>query len=149
MVKDELEELKEIKDGIAELANIFNPQLTAEDREMGITSVDPGSSRAEVILGYITIRGKRAQITLKAETDEGEWLAELKCEFCEATAKGTRNKLMERGWSRVEISDKGWDNGQVFVTNRMVSACPKHKKELKEKMFQSWKSSKEDIEQTR
>lgn len=76
MNKNELEELREIKDGITELVDIFNPQLTTKDREMSITSVDPGSSSAETILGYITVRRKRTQITLKAETDEAEWISD-------------------------------------------------------------------------
>lgn len=140
MAKNELEELREIKDGIAELVDIFNPQLTAKDREMGfITSVDPGSSRAETILGYLTIRGKRAQITLKAETDQVAWIAELKCDYCEATAKGTRDELTERGWARVEILDK---------ERKTITACPEHQKEIKDKMVQSWKNSRENIEQT-
>lgn len=56
----DLEELREIKDGITELVDNLGMCCTA----------------SEAILGYLEINGKKTQITLKAETDKSEWIGD-------------------------------------------------------------------------
>lgn len=58
---NKLEDLREIKDGITELVDNFKYNV---------------HTSSETILGYLTINGKRAQITLKAETDNSEWISD-------------------------------------------------------------------------
>ncbi len=58
--KNCLDELREIKDGITEVVDNLGMCCTA----------------SEVILGYLSIDGKQTQITLKAETDEDEWISD-------------------------------------------------------------------------
>ena len=56
----QIEELREMKDGLAELADTLNMCCTS----------------AETIIGYLMINGKNTQITLKAETDQDEWISD-------------------------------------------------------------------------
>ena len=55
------DELREVSDGISEIVDNL---------------VMPGVTASEAILGYLIIKGERAQITLKAETDEDEWIGD-------------------------------------------------------------------------
>jgi len=59
------------------------------------------------------------------------------CNFCPATAYGTRDKLIDKLWARAVIS------APVRMT---ITACPLHHEELKKKMIESlgpkWKNKK-------
>lgn len=59
------------------------------------------------------------------------------CDFCFATANGTRDELMDKGWARAVIY------APVRVT---LTACPLHHEELKTKMIEvlgpKWKDKK-------
>jgi hypothetical protein len=51
----------------------------------------------------------------------------VKCNFCEATAKGTQAELMDKGWSRAV----------VFAPVRTtITACPLHKEEAAKKLIE-------------
>lgn len=51
----------------------------------------------------------------------------VKCNFCEATAKGTKDKLMNEGWSRVVI---------FTPVRKTITSCPLHQKEAAEKLVE-------------
>lgn len=61
----------------------------------------------------------------------------VKCDFCSATAYGTRDELMDVGWARAVI----FAPGRITVT-----ACFRHHEELKVKMVEvlgpKWKHMK-------
>ena len=59
-INTQIEELREIKDALAELADSLNMCCTA----------------SETALGYLEINGKKTQITIKAETDQDEWISD-------------------------------------------------------------------------
>ncbi len=60
-----------------------------------------------------------------------------KCDFCEATAYGTRDELIDKRWARAVI---------YAPTRITVTACPLHHEELKAKMVEvlgpKWKHKK-------
>jgi hypothetical protein len=62
----------------------------------------------------------------------------INCSFCSATATGTKDSLMDKGWARVVIS------APVRIT---ITACHLHHEELKVKMIATlgpkWKNDLE------
>ncbi len=60
-----------------------------------------------------------------------------KCDFCPATAYGTRDVLIDKGWARAVI---------FAPVRTTLTACPLHHEDLKNKMVESlgpkWKNKK-------
>ena len=54
-------------------------------------------------------------------------IVRAKCDFCPATAYGTRDELIDKLWARAVIS------APVRMT---ITACPLHHEELKAKMIE-------------
>jgi hypothetical protein len=49
----------------------------------------------------------------------------IKCSFCEATAKGSRDELQDKGWARAII---------YAPVRKTVTACPAHQAEIAEEV---------------
>jgi hypothetical protein len=50
----------------------------------------------------------------------------VKCDFCDATENGSKDELIDKGWTRAIISTP------IKIT---ITACPLHGKEVAPKVF--------------